>query len=225
MKRTTALPLALVLAFSASACSKEEAPAPGTPAADSAPAAASAPAGGEKSLEKIPILPGYKYYVGGPVMGKDPYGRFRLERFDGEVQQPPSRGMIFGAKREGDKLEYRVWGNGRLLGFHRGTMKDGLFWQDYIEGYRQGVLTAREHVVHDDEAKRSKITTEDIDPETGEVIRTKETSISYHPPALPEDMDDDEDEEEEDDATPKEAAPADAKKEAAPAPASKEAAK
>lgn len=215
MKRTTALPLALVLAFSASACSKEEAPAPGTPAADTAPAAASAPAGGEKSLEKIPILPGYKYYVGGPVMGKDPYGRFRLERFDGEVQQPPSRGMIFGAKREGDKLEYRVWGNGRLLGFHRGTMKNGLFWQEYIEGYRQGALTAREHVVHDDEAKRSKITTEDIDPETGEVIRTKETSISYLPPALPDEMDDDEEGEEDDTDAPEEAAPAPAPKEAA----------
>lgn len=202
MKRTTVLPLAFVLAFSASACSKEEAPAPG------APAAASAPAEGEKALPTIPILPGYRYYVGGPVMSKDPYGRFRLERFEGEVQQPPSRGMIFGAKREGDKLEYRVWGNGRLLGLHRGTMRDGVFWQEYVEGYRQGVVTVREHLVHDDVAKRSKVTTEDIDPETGEVIRTKEASLSYLPPVFPDEVDD-----EEDDGAPKEAVPADAPKE------------
>lgn len=216
MKRSDALPLALVLALSASACSKEEAPAPGAPAADTA--AASAPAAGDKALEKVPILPGYKYYVGGPVMKKDSHGRFRLERFDGEVQQPPSRGMIFGAKLEGDKLEYRVWGNGRLLGLHRGTMKEGLFWQEYVEGYRQGVLTARERLVHDDEAKTTKITTEDIDPETGEVIRTKEASLSYLPPEIPEDLsglEDDEDEGAAEPASPKDADPAAAPKEVA----------
>ncbi|MFN2375532.1 MAG: hypothetical protein ABR538_03285 [Candidatus Binatia bacterium] len=222
MKRTSALPLAFVLTLSVSACSKEEAPAPGAPAANTAPAAASAPAAGDKALEKIPILPGYKYYVGGPVMSKDAYGRFRLERFDGEVQQPPSRGMVFGAKREGEKLEYRVWGNGRLLGFHRGTMRGGVFWQDYVEGYRQGAVTAREHLVHDDVAKRSKVTTEDIDPETGEVIRTKESSVSYLPLAIPNELsglddDDDEEEDEEEDgaAAPRDAAPAPAPKEAA----------
>ena len=110
---------------------------------------------------------------------------------------PASRGMIFGAKVDGDRLEYRVWANGVLLGVHNGAMRKGVFWQDYAEGYRNGKLVAREHDVHDDAAKRSKVTTEDLDPDNGEVIRVKEASVSYLPPKTkPEDeidMDDDDD--------------------------------
>jgi len=190
MKRRSVLSILTLAMLTVAACSKEEAAAPKAPVAG-APAAPAA----EGQLAKIPILPGYKYYVGGPVMKKDAYGKFRLSGFNGEVQQPPSRGMIFGAKTDGDQLEYRVWGNGVLLGLHRGVMRGGVFWQTYAEGYRQGVLIARETIVNDDETKRSKVTTQDLDPENGEVIRTREASLSYLPPA---DLEDDEDPDEND---------------------------
>lgn len=211
MTPRTVLLIASFTALVAFGCSRDEGAAPTAPGGGAAPAA--------DSLAKIPILPDYKYYAGGPVMKRDPYGRYRLADFAGEVQQPPSRGMIFGAKRDGDKLEYKVWGNGVLLGVHRGYMKHGVYWEEYAESYRQGKLVAREKTVNDDEIKRSKLITEDIDPETGEVIRTKEASLSYLPPAIKfDDVDeDDEDEEEGADTAPAAAAPAG--KDAAPAPA------
>ena len=175
-----ALLLAVVVA-SASGCSKEETAATTGGSADTA-----------ASVAKIPILPGFKYYVGGPVLKRDPYGHFRISKFNTEMEQPPSRGMIFGVKVDVDRLEYRVWGNGKLLAVHRGVMRDGLFWQEFAETYRDEKVVAREHDVNDDSIKRSKQTTDDIDPETGEVIRTKEASVSYYPPAhLSEDDDGD----------------------------------
>jgi len=198
-------------------CSKDEtAPAPATAPAPGAAAAKGPTPVVEGQLPKIPILPGYKYYVGGPLMKKDVHGRFRIASFNGEVEQPPSRGMIFGAKRDGDQMEYRVWGNGVLLGVHRGVMRDGVFWQTYVEGYRSGKLMARENTVNDDTIKRSKTKHEDIDPETGELIRTTESSVSYLPAAMPDDLED-EDEEEEDEGAGN-MVPAPGVKPAAPAP-------
>ncbi len=192
MKRLPVLSLVTLAMVCTAACSNEEpARQADAPVASSSPAASAA----EGSLPKIPILPGYKYYVGGPVMKQDKYDRYRLHRFDGEVAQPPSRGMLFGAKQDGDQLEYKVWGNGVLLGFHRGVMRDGVFWEEYAEGYRQGKLIARERRTNDDETQRSKVVTEDIDPETGEVIRTRERSESYVPPATDLDDDDEDDDE------------------------------
>lgn len=194
MIKRCALLVVTLSVLAAFGCSREEASAPG------ASPGAAASAGGD--VARIPILPGYTYYAGGPVMKADSYGRYRLSDFLGPVQQPPSRGMIFGAKRDGDNLEYRVWGNGVLLGMHRGRMKDGLYWEDYGESYRDGKLVAREYAVNDDEIRRTKLTTEDIDPETGEVIRTKEASLSYLPPKFDMDDDDEEDDEEDDEAAP-----------------------
>jgi hypothetical protein len=180
MKRSSFLLVATFAVFAASACSKSEAP----PAPAAAPAAAAkAPASDDRIL-KVPILPGYKYYAGGPVLTRDVHGRYRISGFNGEVQPPPSRGMIFGAKRDGDQIEYRVWGNGTPLGFHKGVMREGLYWEDYSEGFRMGKLVARERQTHDDAAKRSKVVTEDLDPETGELIRTKEGFLPYSPPVL-----------------------------------------
>jgi hypothetical protein len=174
--------LCVVVALSsASGCSKQE-----TASTTSGGVTATA-----ATVPKIPILPGYKYYIGGPSLKRDPYGRYRVHDFNTPVEQPPSRGMIFGVKIDADKLEYRVWGNGKLLAVHRGIMRDGLYWPEYAESYRDEKLVARENTVNDDSIKRSKQTTEDVDPETGEVIRTKEASISYYPPAkLPDDDDD-----------------------------------
>ena len=186
MKRCSGLSIVTLLMLGLAACSNEESGKPNAPAAGTAVAPAA-----KGQLAKIPILPGYKYYVGGPVMKKDAYGRFRLSGFNGEVQQPPSRGMIFGARNDGDQLEYQVWGNGVLLGLHRGKMRDGVFWQEYAEGFRQGVVIARETTVNDDATRKSKVTTQDIDPDNGEVIRTRETLSSYMPPAVKDDEDDD----------------------------------
>lgn len=193
MKLSRILLAATFAAFAASACSKPETPPPAAPAAPAAAAKAPAP---EDRVLKIPILPGYKYYVGGPVLSRDAYGRYRISGFNGEVQQPPSRGMIFGVKRDGDQIEYRVWGNGTPLGFHKGVMRDGVYWEDYSEGFRMGKLVARERQTHDDAAKRSKVVTEDLDPETGELIRTKEGYLSYAPPAMDPSMEDEDEEEE-----------------------------
>jgi hypothetical protein len=224
MNRSPVICLLAVAAFAVAACSNEPAsPKPAEQAATAKPAAGTQPgaakvgAPAEAELPKIPILPDYKYYVGGPLLKEDAYNKFRITKFNSEVQQPPSRGMVFGAKQEGDKLEYKVWGNGRLLGYHKGTMRDGLFWPDYVEGYRQGALVAREYLTHDDAAKKTRIITEDLDPETGEVIRKKEMLASYYPPVVEGEEGEDEEDSEGGAAAPK--APPAAGAPAAPSPA------
>lgn len=186
MKRSSTLAV-LTFTLFAAACTSDE----GKPPAASPPAAASA--ADEARPVKVPILEGYKYYVGGPVMGKDAHGRYRISDFQGEVQQPPSRGMVFGVKRDSDQMEYRVWGNGKLLAVHKGVMRDGIFWQEYVEGYRDEQLVAREYHTHNDAETRTTIKTEDLDPKTGESIRVREYSVSYQPPVLPSEPGDDAD--------------------------------
>jgi hypothetical protein len=222
------VPAAVLSVLDAAGCSDETPPpdaarpaaTAATPAAPPAPAAAPGekPKGptpvSEADLPKIPLLPGYKYYVGGPMLSQDKHGRHRIKKFMDEVAQPPSRGMVFGAKQDGDKLEYKVWGNGRILALHRGTMREGLYWDEYVEAYKSGKLVARETITHDDATKTSKVVTEEFDYETGEPIRTKDMTISYSPPVLP-----DEDEEEDEDAPAGEAPKADAPAPVAPAPA------
>jgi hypothetical protein len=191
MNRRALLIAAFALVVVAS-CSNEE---PGGPGAGSG-AGSGAPA---EALAKLPMLPGDKYYVGGPILKRDKYGKYRIRAFEGEVEQPPSRGMIFGAKLEGDKMEYRVWANGKLLAVHRGTMRDGIFWQEYAEGYRDEKLTSRERDENIDAEQRTKSVLEDIDPDNGEVIRVTESYLSYFPPKI--DMDDEDDKDWEDDDT------------------------
>ncbi len=208
-------PFAALTMLVVAGCSREEAPTQ-TAAKAGAPAAApGAKAKGptpvnEADLPRIPILEGYKYYIGGPFLAPDKYGKQRIQKFNDEVAQPPSRGMVFGARRDGDRMEYKVWGNGRILGYHKGVFREGVYWDEYIEGYKDGKVVARETITHDDVAQRSKVITEELDYETGEVIRTKELSLSYLPAALPKEMEDDEDEDED-------APAADAPKAAAPA--------
>lgn len=213
MTRTSVSLIALLVMLTTSACWKDEAATEGTSPSAETPSAASSSAETPEAdrVARIPILPGYKYYVGGPGMKQDKYGRFRLKGFNGEVQQPPSRGMIFAAKVEGDQMEYRVWGNGVLLALHRGVMRDGLFWQEFTESYRLGKVVAREKTVNNDETERVMTTLEDIDPETGEVIRTTESSSSYLPPAIDIDAElgiSDDEKDEEDAGTAPAAAPA-----------------
>ncbi|HYC56440.1 MAG TPA: hypothetical protein VEL28_16025 [Candidatus Binatia bacterium] len=210
-----AVPL-LALALMISACSSDE-PAPES--GETAKAKVKAEDADDRPVN-VPILEGFKYYVAGPMMKKDPYGRYRITDFQGEVAQPPSRGLIFGVKRDGDRFEYRVWANGRLVGTHKGAIRDGLYWPEYREGYRDQKLVAREYVTNDDEAKLMRLKLEDIDPATGEVIRTSEYAQSYKPPVIPNDEDDDElfaEFEEDDDAATAPAPPAEKAPVAAPA--------
>jgi len=177
---------ALALALCALACSD---PAKG-PAASQPPSTPAA--GADARPAKVPILEGYKYYVGGPLLKKDAYGRERIAKFLGEVEQPPARGMVIGSKVDGDHLEYRVWVNGRAVGVYRGVVKDGTFWREFAETYRGEKPVARETTVNDDAAEVMHIKTEDVDPVTGETIRVTETTKPYKAPELPPLPDDDE---------------------------------
>jgi hypothetical protein len=187
MMRIPAPLLATFVLVAAVSCSKKEGPSPaGT--AGSAPAASADKGGSDQRVAKIPILAGYKYYVGGPLLKQDAYGRPRIVSFNGEVEQPPGRGIVFGVKKDGDNLEYRVWGNGVLVAVHRGVMREGLYWDTYVENYREEKLVARESSEFDDAAKEVKISAEDIDPEKGEVIRKRVLKMSYLPAPVPADV-------------------------------------
>lgn len=204
MKRRSTLAF-LAFTLFAAACSSDDGKPSATAPTAVAPAPGAAGADEEARPVKVPILEGYKYYVGGPVMGKDAYGRYRISDFQGEVQQPPSRGMVFGVRRDADRMEYRVWGNGKLLAVHKGVLRNGIFWQDYVEGYRDEMLVAREHHTHNDAEALTTVKTEDLDPKTGESIRVREYSVSYKPPVIPPGPEEDpgfDDDDDDDDAAP-----------------------
>ncbi len=175
--------LALAVVVCGVACSSDPAKenkgsVPGTVGAQTA-------AGGDARPAKVPILAGYVYYIGGPLLKKDAYGRDRIAKFMGEVAQPPARGMVIGAKRDGDRLEYRVWANGTPLGMYRGVMKDGLFWREYAETFRGDKTIAREFSVNDEAAQLMRVKVEDVDPATGETIRVTESTKKFKAPELP----------------------------------------
>ncbi|MBI5505511.1 MAG: hypothetical protein HY899_11970 [Deltaproteobacteria bacterium] len=201
--------LALAVAIFAAACSSE--PSKENKETQTGAASKAPPAAGDARPAKIPILEGYTYYVGGPLLKKDAYGRERIAKFLGEVAQPPGRGMVIGVKREGDRLEYRVWVNGGSVGLYRGVTRDGLFWREYIETFRGEKTIVREFTVNDDAAQLMRIKTEQVDPETGETIRVSETTKKYQAPALPdlpEDSEDDDSGAEKGDSDAKPAPPA-----------------
>jgi|GEM_PF-1068988 len=175
--------LALVVAACAVACSSD--PSKDNKGSQTGAVSQQAAAADDLRPDKVPILEGYTYYVGGPLLKKDAYGRERIAKFLGEVAQPPSRGMVIGAKRDGDRLEYRVWVNGRAVGVYRGLVRDGLFWREYVETYRNDKPIARELSVNDDAAQLMRIKVEDVDPLTGETIRVTETTKKYAAPVLP----------------------------------------
>jgi hypothetical protein len=184
MKRLPALATIFAASLLVSACSKEPDEKPASTATGTERKVTIPEKKTGENFTKVPVLPGYKYYTGGPRLSKDQYGRYRIAGFETEVPTPPDKGMVFGVLRDGDKIEYKVWGNGLLLGYNRGVMKDGFFWKEYAESYRKGHLTAREYYTNLDAEKRTKLVTENLDPENGEVIRTKESYILYTPPVL-----------------------------------------
>ncbi len=130
---------------------------------------------------KIPIIEGMTYYVGGPVVANDSFGRTRFRSFAGEVEIPPSRGMVIGHKDLGNKAyEYRVWINGDPLSLQRGTVDDeGFLLNDYQEGFAKGKLVGRLYFTYDDEKEKLSTKVEHVDPETGELIKTEYKERDY----------------------------------------------
>jgi len=179
---TAAATLAVLAAFSAlSACSRDE----------------PKPAASPVSIEPIE---GMKYYVGGPLMKADQYGRFRISGFNGEISAPTTRGLLLGSKVDGNRFEYRTWINGKLISRSTGFVDDGgLYWYDERFTYHfNGNPIARQSLRYDDERKVMLSTLEQLDPETGEIVRKHETEIPYTPvDEGDDDWDDDEEDEEE----------------------------
>ena len=146
------------------------------------------------SLPEISIIEGMKYYVGGPIVREDEYGRQLFAGFNGEVIAPPSRGLVLGYRAgEDGTYEFRSWANGspmvRTLGV---VTNDGLLLPTRSEGFRRGVKLTAATYTYDDATRMRTIVVSDLDPETGEVVRTREKTMPYVDAAEEEAEDDDE---------------------------------
>jgi hypothetical protein len=139
----------------------------------------------DKSVAVPAIEPvdGMKYYVGGPLMKADKYGRFRISGFQGEISAPTNRGLLLGSRMMGDKFDYRTWINGKLVSRSTGFLDDeGLYWYEERFTYHfNGNPIARQLLTYDDADKVMHSKLEQMDPETGEIIRTHEQDIPYTP--------------------------------------------
>ena len=138
----------------------------------------------------VALVEGMKYYVGGPVMKHDAYGRLRLGGFNGEVATPSSRGLLLGYRLEpdGKHFEYRTWVNGRAVSKSTGFLDtQGLLWFTDRETYdSKGTILTRQTFSYDDNAKKMSTTVQQLDPKTGAVIHTTTQHTPYTPPEEPE---------------------------------------
>jgi hypothetical protein len=144
---------------------------------------------------KIEPIEGMRYYVGGPVMRQDQYGRMRVKSFNGEIKKPTARGLVIGYKElEGDRFELRTWLNGDPVSEQRGFVDgEGLFWYDERSTIGpEGVVIVRQTLTHDDDAKIIHSVVEHLDPTDGEVVSMYETDLPYSPPDV--NMEDEEEE-------------------------------
>jgi len=149
----------------------------------------------EKRDLVVEPVPGMKYYVGGPVMKADRYGRLRLSGFNGEVSAPTTRGLLIGVKvDEAKRFDYRTWLNGRAVSQSDGFLdQEGLLWYTQRVTYDgDGRVVARQQFEYDDARLVMISELEHIDPETNEVVRRHRAELPYAP------VEDDEEDEEED---------------------------
>lgn len=143
----------------------------------------------EESSSKAPAasiepIEGMKYYVGGPVMKLDKYGRMRLAGFNGEISSPTSRGLLLGYKKNPDStFDYRTWLNGAIITISTGFVDgDGMLWYSERVNYdANGDVTVRQKFQYDDEKKIITTVLEHVDPETSEVVKTTTEQIPYQP--------------------------------------------
>lgn len=150
---------------------------------------------------KIEPVEGMKYYVGGPIMKRDKYGRTRLAGFNGEVKNPTPRGLLIGFKENPDgTFDFRTWLNGMIVSQSDGFLDDErLLWYTKRVSYdSEGAVVVDQIFEYDDEAKTMKSTIRHLDPETGEVVQEYQQNIAYTPPPDPDDDDDDWSDDEED---------------------------
>lgn len=180
--RTLPLAAALCLAIlTAAACTKSE------------QATEAETVSGKNAPPKIEARPGWKYYVGGPVMVPDGYGRYRMGDFKGEVSKPSSRGFLIGVKRDGDKFELATWVNGSQMiegkgfvdehGVHRFSEKVGFD--------AKGRVQSKQYLTYDDEREIEASKLEYFDPETGELVHTVDAERPYRPTEDEEEIEDD----------------------------------
>lgn len=140
----------------------------------------------------IEVVDGMKYYVGGPVMRQDRYGRIRLGGFRGEVSAPVSRGLLLGFKREGPDgkdFDYRTYIGGRIVSSSTGFLDEDerLWFRERLSYDSKGRVVARQTLEYDDEREIMTSRVEQIDPLDGEVVQVIDSEQPYRP------LDDDED--------------------------------
>ena len=156
----------------------------------------SEPEDGAKDKNKVVTIEkieGMRYYVGGPILKYDQYGRLRLGGFNGEVSTPSTRGLLIGFKKNDDNtFDFGSWLNGEPFARSTGRVDDaGLLWYDERRSYDgNGNVTMRQTFVYDDEDQMIRTTLEQVDPEDGEVIKTTTQDMPYAP-AEGEDSEDD----------------------------------
>ncbi len=147
-----------------------------------APTSTGAPAAPAASGHAIEPIEGMKYYVGGPVMGQDEYGRMRVKAFNGEVKKPTSRGLVIGHKvLDENRFELRTWLNGDPVTAQFGFVdENGLFWYDERSTLNaDGVVIVRQKLTYDDDKEVMHSKVEYIDPADGEIVKTYESDILY----------------------------------------------
>jgi hypothetical protein len=143
---------------------------------------------------KIEPVAGMKYYVGGPIMKYDKYGRMRLAGFNGEVSNPTTRGLLLGFKKNDDgSFDYRTWLNGAIISESTGFLDpDGLLWyRERVSYDATGAVVVRQKFTYDEERKVMKSTLEHLDPADGAVVKTVSDEVPFTPPADTSDEEDD----------------------------------
>lgn len=133
----------------------------------------------------IQVEAGYKYYVGGPIMRVDEYGRTRLGGFSGLVLQPTNRGLLVGVRTDAEgTFEFSTWLNGALAQSSTGFIReDGTYWFYERQGYNSkgAAVTKRTFLYNDD---RQVVTTTVVyyDASDGSVLEERSWETPYTPP-------------------------------------------
>ncbi len=169
LKATLPISLLLCCVVALTACSKSEEQAEAT-----------------KEAPAIETIAGMRYYVGGPKVKEDRYGRSRIYEFSGRIMAPTVRGLLVGFKVDPDRnFEFVTWLNGNMMQRSSGFLdEDGLLWyltRETIDG--DGAVIVRQTFTYDDETRVMTSHFRDLDPETDEVLSSTVTEIPYSPPS------------------------------------------
>ncbi len=141
-----------------------------------------------KPRPKVAAQEGFKYYVGGPIIQSDQYGRNRLSGFNGTIMQPTNRGLLVGVKMDKDRnFEFRTWLNGALAQLSTGFIRDdGTYWYRERRGYdAAGTLVTKRAFEYDDEAEVMTTVVTYYDTDDGTVLEERTLEMPYKPPPFP----------------------------------------